>query len=75
MNEFYIIDEQKVAEALFEWFKKHSKDFNHPAFWNKNPVGQVIKFNLKELGRWKNHPRGNPKKALEKTLSNMNEKL
>jgi hypothetical protein len=53
------IDEKELAKYLQQWFNQTNTTVDH--FWRRNLVGQVIKNNLTEKGKWKNNGRGKPK--------------
>jgi len=49
--------DKELAEALSDWFLRHSKDPNR---W-RNPVGRVIRDSVSASNNWRNAPRGNPR--------------
>ncbi len=61
------MNEKILANEVKNWFNERAGDKNK---WNRNLVGQTIKNCLKNLGNWKNAPRGNPAKGKRVALEN-----
>jgi hypothetical protein len=59
-----MLEEKLVITYLNNWFDKYST-LKRP--WSDNEVGRLLKKRLKELKKWKNSPRGNPKQAYQKS--------
>ena len=72
------INKKIIAAALQEWFDKTvprpvlTEESEKPIkitpnpfrnFWERNPIGAVLKTNLKQLSHWKDAPRGKYKKT------------
>lgn len=55
------MDEETLSKELNNWFKTTNTNKIH--FWNRNPVGKVLKDNLIKIEHWKNARRGNPAKG------------
>lgn len=55
-----------LAMELAAWFAWTGQtDYRRAHRWSADPIGAVIKGRLKELGHWRNRPRGNPAKGLQ----------
>jgi hypothetical protein len=49
------MNEKELANLIQTWF---NQNFNRNTnFWNRNPVGKVLKKNLKTWRHWKNKPK------------------
>jgi hypothetical protein len=57
------LNENKLAADLQKWFDDNNLITIH--FWERNPVANVIKKQLKQIGKWKYRARGNPRKGYE----------
>lgn len=55
------MNEKELSIELNNWFKSNSIYDTH--VWCRNPVGIILKKQLKSLGNWKNKERGNPSKG------------
>ena len=59
-------DQEKQLETLLkQWFAENKK--NSVAFTD-NKIGELLRFTLLSLNRWKGLPRGNPRKGLKAML-------
>jgi hypothetical protein len=53
--------EKQLAYELESWFARTAANpESKKRRWSKNPVGMILRANLRETGNWKNAPRGNP---------------
>ncbi len=49
------MNDKELAKEIQKWFNNTNQlDKN---FWNRNPVGIILKTNLKDWKHWKNKPR------------------
>jgi hypothetical protein len=60
------------AIELNNYLNKHINDAN---FWNRNPIGKVIKEFCEGRGNFKNAPRSNPRKGYSNMISKINENV
>lgn len=59
-------DESKLINDILIWYWNNKDQITqNKEFWIKNKVGKELSGIIKECGRWKHAPRGNPKKGLE----------
>lgn len=56
---------KELAMWLTTWFHSTAGMENR---WRRDPVGKVIKAELKALHQWKSQPRGNPAKGKQVQL-------
>jgi hypothetical protein len=63
------MNENELAIEINNWFNTKYDDSNRN-FWNRNPVANVIKSNLKRKEHWKYATRGNPAKGGRKKKYN-----
>lgn len=63
---------KEIAAGLRAWAVKNSSNRNK---WSQNSLGITIKEIVKDLGNWKNAPRGNPRKGYIKMMENKNKQL
>ncbi len=59
MIELTKLDENKLAEAIDQWFNQNQLNFfTNKNFWRQNKVAKTIKTKLKSINKWKNGRRG-----------------
>lgn len=65
-NTFTKVDESKLIEAFLIWFWDNKEEMkSNKNFWYKNKLGIEIRKAMQDAERWKELPRGNPKKAYQ----------
>jgi len=58
---------QNLINELKIYLDKHRND---PNFWNRDPIGKLIKEFCEHRGNFKAAPRGNPKKGFQNMMNN-----
>lgn len=61
--------QMSLYEQLADWFRVSS---TNPKRWHRDPVGILIKEQLKLTKNWKYAPRGNPRKGYDMQQEKLN---
>lgn len=68
-NGSFCMTRRGLAKKIDGWF---SDTVGDPNRWRRDPVGRVIREELRRVGNWKNAPRGNPRAGYEGLMRKKN---
>jgi hypothetical protein len=59
-------ENEQLIDLFIVWYWDNKGNVGNKDFWKKNSFAKELSYYMKEMGRWKNLPRGNPKEGYNK---------